>query len=100
MPLPMPGFVDAERRNDDFNQVETVNDAGAFNFFQVSHACAIDALFLPFREPFRRPGTRGMAAGFDFDKRQNAAIAGDDVNFPGFDLVIPAENLAVFGAEQ
>ena len=100
MPLPVPGFMDAERGNNDLNQVETVNDIGAFNFFQVSHSCPVDAFFLLFRESLRRPGARGVPAGFDFNKRQNPAVAGNDVNFAGFDFVIPAEDFAVFGLQQ
>ena len=100
MPLPVPGFMDAGWRNNDFNQVKTVNDTGTFDFFEISHPGSVDAFFLLVGEPFRRSGTRGMAAGFDFNKRQNAAIAGNDVNFPRFDFVVPAENIAILSLKQ
>ncbi len=99
MPLPMPGFMNAEWRNYDFNQVKTVNDAGTFYFFEISHSRTIDTLFLLFRESCRRSGACSVTAGFYFNKYENAAIAGDYINFTGFDFVISAKNLTVFSEE-
>ncbi len=91
-----PGFLTF--RHADLDHVEPPRQITGAQAFQPGVRPSLDQalFFLPYR--IESPDPASLAAGFDFDEKQQFAVAGDDVDLAApRSAVVSGENFATLG---